>query len=75
VIPFAEPDRRAQRVAAGPRLPWLFAGALWASDTQLRKREACALAAIFIVLMAGNYSGRLIDVIYAKGAYRDPQMG
>src|SRR6266481_1331809 len=48
------------------------AGALWASDTQLRKR-ACALAAIFIVLMAGNYSGRLIDVIYAKGAYRDPK--
>ena len=28
--------------------------------------------AAFIVLIAANYSNRLIDVIYAKGMFRDP---
>ena len=31
------------------------------------------MAAIFILLMAANYSGKIIDVIYAKGVYRDPK--
>src|SRR5438270_8322349 len=48
------------------------AAALWADQTKLR-RVAYALAAIFVVLMAANYSGKIIDVIYAKGVYRDPK--
>jgi Spermine/spermidine synthase domain len=49
-----------------------FAAALWAGDNKLR-RAGYALATVFILLMAANYSGRLVDVIYAKGAYRDPK--
>jgi len=48
------------------------AAALWADRTTLR-RAAYALAAIFVLLMAANYSGKIIDVIYAKGVYRDPK--
>lgn len=48
------------------------AGALWADQIKLR-RAAYALAAIFILLMAANYSGKIIDVIYAKGVFRDPK--
>ncbi|HEU4413263.1 MAG TPA: hypothetical protein VFT65_00665, partial [Candidatus Angelobacter sp.] len=48
------------------------AGALWAADNRLRK-IGYALAAVFVVLAAANYSGKLVDVIYAKGAYRDPK--
>jgi len=32
-----------------------------------------ALAAVFVLLIAGNYSGKLLDVIYAKGVFRDPK--
>jgi hypothetical protein len=49
-----------------------FAAALWAGNNKLR-RAGYALATVFILLMAANYSGRLVDVIYAKGAYRDPK--
>jgi hypothetical protein len=48
------------------------AAALWADQIKLR-RMAYALAAVFVLLMAANYSGKIIDVIYAKGAYRDPK--
>jgi hypothetical protein len=48
------------------------AAALWADQIKLR-RAAYALAAIFILLMAANYSGKIIDVIYAKGVYREPK--
>ena len=48
------------------------AAALWADQAQLR-RAAYALAAVFALLMAANYSGKIIDVIYAKGVYRDPK--
>jgi hypothetical protein len=48
------------------------ASALWAPDHKLR-RAACLLAAAFALLIAGNYSGRLVDVIYAKGVFRDPK--
>jgi len=48
------------------------AAALWADQIKLR-RAAYALAAIFIMLMTANYSGKIIDVIYAKGIYRDPK--
>lgn len=48
------------------------AAALWADQVKLR-RAAYALAAVFALLMAANYSGKIIDVIYAKGVYRDPK--
>ncbi|MGC2742842.1 MAG: hypothetical protein WA672_06620, partial [Candidatus Angelobacter sp.] len=48
------------------------AAGLWADQIKLR-RAACVLAAIFVLLMAANYSGKIIDVIYAKGVYRDPK--
>ena len=31
------------------------------------------MAAVFVLLIAANYSGGIVDVIYAKGAYRDPK--
>jgi hypothetical protein len=49
-----------------------MAAALWASELKLRK-TAYAVAAVFVLLIAANYSGRIVDVIYAKGAYRDPK--
>jgi hypothetical protein len=48
------------------------AAALWADKITLR-RAAYALATVFALLMAANYSGKIIDVIYAKGVYRDPK--
>ena len=48
------------------------AAALWAHEIKLR-RAAYTLAAVFALLMAANYSGKIIDVIYAKGVYRDPK--
>src|SRR5579859_5569387 len=48
------------------------AAALWAEQIKLR-RAAYALAAVFCLLMIANYSGKIIDVIYAKGVYRDPK--
>src|SRR5580765_6433883 len=49
-----------------------LAAALWADTIKLR-RTGYALAAIFVLLIVANYSGKIIDVIYAKGAYRDPK--
>src|SRR5580765_2377336 len=48
------------------------AAALWADTIKLR-RAGYVLAAVFVMLGIANYSGKLIDVIYAKGAYRDPR--
>jgi hypothetical protein len=48
------------------------AAALWADQIKLR-RAAYSLAALFVLLMAANYSGKIMDVIYAKGVYRDPK--
>ncbi|HZD95493.1 MAG TPA: hypothetical protein VE133_14620, partial [Candidatus Sulfotelmatobacter sp.] len=49
-----------------------FAASLWGSTAMLRK-AAYALTAVFVLLIAANYSGKLLDVIYAKGMYRDPK--
>jgi hypothetical protein len=49
-----------------------MAAALWAPGLKLR-RAAYAVAAFFAMLIAANYSGKLVDVIYAKGVYRDPK--
>jgi len=47
------------------------AGAVWAES-----RTTCRIAGLFaialVALIAANHSGRLIDVVYAKGMFRDP---
>lgn len=47
------------------------AAMIW-SDTAVLRRNAGLLALALVVLIAANYSGRLIDVVYAKGMFRDP---
>ena len=47
------------------------AGAIWAESPALR-RNAALRGAILLALIAANHSGRLIDVVYAKGMFRDP---
>jgi spermidine synthase len=47
------------------------AAMVWAGSSTARK-VAGGLAVLFIVLIAANHSNRLIDVIYAKGVFRDP---
>src|SRR5579863_5385134 len=46
------------------------AGAAWAADVRMRK-FTLGLAAALLLLVAANRSGRLIDVVYAKGIFRD----
>jgi len=41
------------------------------SEQKKEKIQAAAVAAGFAVLIAANYSGKLIDIVYAKGARRD----
>ena len=71
-------------LAAVPLLNWIggpntilfsafmaaVAGLVWARTANGRK-WATALAACLVTLIAGNYSGRLIDIVYAKGVLRD----
>jgi len=47
-----------------------FAGVVWADSARMSQRSAI-LAGILVLLMVVNYSGRLIDVVYAKGMLRD----
>jgi len=46
------------------------ASAIWARTTRSR-RFALVLMAAFALLTAANYSGKLIDIVYAKGVRRD----
>lgn len=48
------------------------AGAIWA-ESRRKRRWALMQAALFIVLVIGNLSGRWTDVVYAKGVFRDPK--
>ncbi len=43
------------------------AGIVWSEDSR-RRLIATTLAVLLVILIAGNFSSRLIDVIYAKGA-------
>jgi spermidine synthase len=68
-----------------PLLNWLggpntilFAGALaagagvvWAASPGARGLTL-ALTAVLLLLIAANHSSRLIDIVYAKGVFRDP---
>lgn len=47
------------------------ASMIWA-DARGSRRIAGLLALALIALTAANYSGRLIDIVYAKGMFRDP---
>jgi spermidine synthase len=47
-----------------------LSGAVWATMPALRKVSGL-LAVLLVGLIAVNYSGRWIDVIYAKGMFRD----
>ncbi len=47
------------------------AGTVWAEHRSLRRNAALLMFAL-LALMGANYSGRLIDVVYAKGIFRDP---
>jgi hypothetical protein len=47
------------------------AAAIWA-DSRKRRRNSVWLAIALSTLTAANHSGRLIDVVYAKGMFRDP---
>jgi hypothetical protein len=45
--------------------------AVWA-HTALAKKNALGCALVLSLLVAGNHSGKLLDVVYAKGKVRDP---
>ena len=47
------------------------AAMVWAG-TKAGRRNAALLAIAFLALIAANHSSRLIDVVYAKGMFRDP---
>src|SRR5580693_5772376 len=47
------------------------AATVWAGSSTARK-VAGGLGVLFVALIAVNHSNRLIDVIYAKGIFRDP---
>ncbi len=47
------------------------AAMIWAEEGKAR-RNAGLLALALAALTAANYSGRLMDVVYAKGMFRDP---
>jgi hypothetical protein len=53
-------------------LAMAVAAAIWAESGKTRA-AALVLAGVFAVLMAGNFSGKWIDVVYAKGIFHDPQ--
>ena len=48
-----------------------IAGIVWA-EARAARRNSAVLAAVLVLLTAANYSGRLIDIVYAKGMFRDP---
>jgi hypothetical protein len=72
-------------LAVVPLLNWLggpntilsaaavMAGAalVWAESSRARN-IAGALATVFVIIIAANHSGKLIDVVYAKGVFRNP---
>ena len=47
------------------------ASMVWA-ESRSSRRNAALLCLALVALTGANYSGRLIDVVYAKGMFRDP---
>jgi len=48
-----------------------IAAMIWATNAGER-RNASFVALALVALIAANHSGRLIDIVYAKGMFRDP---
>jgi spermidine synthase len=46
------------------------AGVIWAEF--VARRIAASLVVALVALIGANYSGRLVDIVYAKGMFRDP---
>jgi predicted membrane-bound spermidine synthase len=49
----------------------MAAGALLWAERSWNKRIAAGLLVVLIAIIAANYRGRLIDIVYAKGGRRD----
>jgi hypothetical protein len=47
-----------------------LAGTIWAVDSRARK-SAAGRALFVLLLITLNYSGKLFDIVYAKGGFRD----
>jgi hypothetical protein len=47
------------------------AGTVWAEGS-IARRSGAGRAVFLLVLIAANYSGKLFDIVYAKGGRRDP---
>jgi spermidine synthase len=72
-------------VAVVPLLNWLggpntilvaamvmaAAGAIWADELSMRKIAVVLMVAL-AVLIAANHANRFLDIVYAKGMFRDP---
>ena len=58
-------------VILGAGVAMAAAGMIWAEPRSPR-RNAALLTLALLALIGANYSGRLIDVVYAKGIFRDP---
>lgn len=50
-----------------------MAGAVWLASTHEQK-FAVAIVVVLVLLLGANYRGRLFDIVFAKGMYRDPSM-
>jgi hypothetical protein len=50
-----------------------IAGAVWAATAKQRRADL-VLAAVWLVMIGINHSGRIFDIVYAKGMFRDPAM-
>jgi hypothetical protein len=49
------------------------AGTVWTTTAGVR-RVTLTVASVLLALIAANHSGKLFDVVYAKGVFRDPAM-
>ena len=49
------------------------AGTVWTTTAGVR-RVTLTVASVLLGLIAANHSGKLFDVVYAKGIFRDPAM-
>jgi len=47
------------------------AAVVWAKPLSGARRAAGGVVVVFLLLIAANHSNRLIDVVYAKGIFRD----
>jgi len=55
----------------GAALAMAAAALVWAESPRARRRAGTTLT-VFVLLIALNHSGKWIDVVYAKGVFRDP---